>query len=80
MNAYTASAIEALREAHAKRALTPEFIRGGAVADDVLRCAVAYLEANEFEEGAYGSPMQLAGHTAHKFAGASAREAGVVRE
>jgi hypothetical protein len=73
MSDYTASAIEGLRELHAKRAGTPEFVRGGPVAADVLRCAIAYLEGKSFDTGAYGGPMQLALHAADRFASPSAR-------
>lgn len=60
MNDYTQRAIETLQHMHSIKGGTREFIRGGALADRVLAKSIAYLEANELTDGAYGGPANAA--------------------
>lgn len=73
MNGYTERAISVLRDMHATRGSTRAFIEGGPVANEILKCAVAYLEAQDFADGAYGGPAKLALHAASRFEPASER-------
>ena len=64
MNAYTRTALEALKELHSMKSGTPEFIRGGAVADKVLARGIRWLERRDYNECDYGGPLAVALHVA----------------
>jgi hypothetical protein len=73
MNGYTERAISVLRDMHATRGGTRAFIKDGPVANEILKCALAYLEAQDFADGAYDAPANLALHAASRFEPASER-------
>jgi hypothetical protein len=60
MNDFTQRTIEALRRAHAMKAGTIEFVRGGPFADAVLAHAALVIEGRSLNEGDYGGPLNAA--------------------